>query len=379
LMIAFGYPSAHDPSAGIFFREHARAISLFNEIAVICCYSYPANLQLNFNIIKKFRFIDSYEEGIKTIRLEYPRISNKVDATISFLFSLFGVFRIRRRFKFDLIHAQNFFPSGVVGYLFGKLYGVKLIITEHSSNFEHTMRHFMRRKLINLVARNASQVIGVSEYLSKSINKYYPKLSINIIANPVDTERFSSIPMDDLDKTKKHILHISSLNQNKGVDYLVLAAKQLKHKRDDFTINIIGGEHVYLIKKYQDHVNSLNLNATIKILGRKCHDYIPDYLRNCDFFVLPSLRESFGVVLIEAMACGKPLVVTNCGGPTEIVNEKIGIIVPPGNVEELVAAINFMLDNFQKYDPVYIAQCARKKYSYREVGAAINRVYESAL
>lgn len=378
-MIAFGYPSAHDPSSGVFFREHARAARIFGDIAVICCYSYPVKSLLNFNIIKKFTYADSYEEGIRTVRLEYPRISNKVDAVISFLFSLIGVFRIRSKFKFDLIHAQNFFLSGVVGYFFCKLYKIKLIVSEHSSNFEHTMRHFMRRKLINLVAHNASRVIAVSKHLSESIKKFEPNLSINIIANPVDIERFSFMPREDLNKAQKNILHISSLNQNKGIDYLIFAAKKLKQKRSDFVINIIGGEHINLIKKYQNLASSLNLNSTIRILGRKCHEVIPDYLRNCDFFVLPSLRESFGVVLIEAMACGKPLIVTDCGGPTEIVNEKIGIIVPPGNVEELTAAIDYMLDNFLKYDPEYISQYAKNKFGYREVGAAIDKVYRSAL
>jgi len=379
LMIAFAYPSIYDPSLGVFFKEHARAVRIFNDVAVICCYSSPVKSQLGFNIVKKFRYIEKNEEGIRTIRLEYPRISNKVDATISFFFSLFAVFRIRRRFKFDLIHAQNFFPSGLIGYFFSKLYGIRFVITEHSSSFNHTMRHFIRRKLITLAAHKASQIIAVSMYLSNSINKYYPKLSINIIANPVDTEKFSYIPMEDSNRTKKHILHISSLNQNKGVDYLIFAAKELKHKRDDFIINIIGGEHLYLMKKCQDLVSSLNLNSTIKILGRKSHDDIPDYLKTCDFFVLPSLRESFGVVLIEAMACGKPLVITDSGGPTEIVDEKIGIIVPAGNVGELVGAINFMLNNFQKFDPEYIARYARNKYGYREIGAAITKVYESAL
>jgi len=377
LMLAYSYPSVHDPSSGVFFREQARAIGIFNDIVVICCYSFPIKSQTIFNIIKNYRCIDIIEEGIRTVRVEYPWVSNKIDAAISFIFPLFAIFRIRNQFKFDIFHAQNFFPAGLVGLLFCSFYKTKLVITEHSGNFDHTNRNFIRRIFIKLAMNYAARVIAVSRHLSSSIKKYNPKLAIDVIPNPVDTHKFSFVTKKISCKNQKKILHISSLNHNKGIDYLVVAAQKLKQKRSDFVINIIGGEDVNLIIKYQNIVNSLNLNYTIKILGRKSHDIIPDYLRNCDFFVLPSLRESFGVVLIEAMACGKPLVVTDCGGPSEIINEKIGIIVAPGNVEELTAAIDFMLDNFPKYDPVYISQHARDKFNYKEVGTAISRVYRN--
>jgi len=100
-------------------------------------------------------------------------------------------------------------------------------------------------------------------------------------------------------------------------------------------------------------------------------------MRECDFFVLPSFYENFGVVYIEAMACGKPVIATNAGGPKEIVNEDIGVLVPPKDVEALIKAIEYMLDNYQNYSTEKIAQYAKKRFSYEAIGKILDEVYKS--
>jgi L-malate glycosyltransferase len=102
-------------------------------------------------------------------------------------------------------------------------------------------------------------------------------------------------------------------------------------------------------------------------------------MRNCDFFVQPSLQETFGVVYIEAMACGKPVIATNAGGPEEIVSDETGILVPPEDVEALKEAINYMLDNHANYCSEKIAAYARERFSYETVGKLLDKVYESVL
>lgn len=100
-------------------------------------------------------------------------------------------------------------------------------------------------------------------------------------------------------------------------------------------------------------------------------------MQRCDFFVLPSLFETFGVTLIEAMACGKPVIASDIGGPKEIVTEKVGKLVPPGDSETLAEAVDYMLDHYREYDPEKIVQYVRQRYSYQAVGKECDRVYRS--
>jgi len=102
-------------------------------------------------------------------------------------------------------------------------------------------------------------------------------------------------------------------------------------------------------------------------------------MRNCDFFVLPSLYENFGVVYIEAMACGKPVIGTNAGGPVEIINKETGILVPPKDQESLINAINYMLDHYQEYSSEKISRYAKENFNYEVVGKKIDEIYRRAI
>ena len=93
--------------------------------------------------------------------------------------------------------------------------------------------------------------------------------------------------------------------------------------------------------------------------------------------VLPSLYETFGVTLIEAMASGLPVIATRCGGPEELVNKDTGILVEPDNCNALISAINYMIDNLQDYSPELISRYARERFSYKSVGRQFDKVYHT--
>ncbi len=106
---------------------------------------------------------------------------------------------------------------------------------------------------------------------------------------------------------------------------------------------------------------------------------IPGQLAAADLLVLPSLYDSFGIVLIEAMACGLPVVATRCGGPEEIVTPEVGELVAVGDAAALARGISAVLDRYSQYDRAAIRRQAEEKYDYRRLAACIARVYEEAL
>lgn len=148
---------------------------------------------------------------------------------------------------------------------------------------------------------------------------------------------------------------------------------QLKQKRKDFTLDIVVGDGLNR-KEYEELTKKLDLDKIIKFYRRQ-PEVVISFMRNCDFFVLPSLYENFGVVYIEAMACGKPVIGTSAGGPKEIITKETGILVPPKHIDSLTDAIDYMLDHYQDNLPEKISQYAKENFSYEVVGEKINKIY----
>lgn len=97
------------------------------------------------------------------------------------------------------------------------------------------------------------------------------------------------------------------------------------------------------------------------------------------FLVLPSIKETFGCVLIEAMACGKPVLATKSGGPNEFVNNNVGILVEPKNEKALEEGIDLIIKRYDTFDPEYIRKYVVDNYSYDIIGQKIRKVYDDIL
>ncbi len=142
-------------------------------------------------------------------------------------------------------------------------------------------------------------------------------------------------------------------------------------------MNIVGsGEKT---SEYKNLVKKLNLDKHVNFLGRKKKEEIAELMRKSTFFVLPSLWENLPCVIIEALSCGLPVVATRVGGIPEIINNKNGVLVKPSDSEELATAMEWMMDNFDKFSFAEIAKEAHKKYSYDTVGEKITKFYIKVL
>jgi glycosyltransferase involved in cell wall biosynthesis len=154
---------------------------------------------------------------------------------------------------------------------------------------------------------------------------------------------------------------------------LINAVKRLIDMNYNIILDVIGdGELAEQLKK---QVNSLGLERQINLLGARSNEEVAEYMQNCDLFVLPSFAESFGVVVIEAIACGKPVVSTYCGGPKDIITKEVGILIKPGDENALVEAIKYVLDNPQKYDAKKIRAYAEHKFDIDLVTSKIMELY----
>jgi glycosyltransferase involved in cell wall biosynthesis len=106
---------------------------------------------------------------------------------------------------------------------------------------------------------------------------------------------------------------------------------------------------------------------------------VRDWMQRCDFFVLPSLHETFGIVVGEAMACGKPVIATRCGGPEFIVSAESGIIVQPGDITGLREAMHLFITQPNRFDPEVIRESVKSRFGVEVFLARISKVYEEII
>ena len=225
----------------------------------------------------------------------------------------------------------------------------------------------------------AKAVLPVSEYLMRQIESYGIRNRFEIVPNVVNTGIF--YPPSSLNeggrKGIKHLLLAAVLGSPKGIPYLLEALSQLREERQDFILDIVGDGPNR--SEYEELTTKLGLDGIVKFHGLKTPEEVAEFMRGCDFYVQPSLWETFGIVYIEAMACGKPVVASKLPALEEIINEDTGILVPPGDVEALKSAIAYMLDNCHSYSAQKLARYARKRFSYETVARMLNEIYEDVM
>ncbi len=366
------YPSEAGSVAGVFVKEHAKAVALYHDITVL--YAYFGS---NRSFRKPFMVSDHIEDGIRTIRIacqwKVP-LSNY----LLYYYAIFVHFRklVKQDWRPDIIHA-HVFSAGLPAWLLSWVFNIPFVITEHWSGF--IRGKLRKRELIRarFVMRRASMVLPVSIHLKRHIEAYGIKGRFKVLPNLVDAGVFYPPPSHNKGNGKKNILSVTGLNPKKGIQYLLEALSQIKQQRQDFMLDIVGDGPNR--SDYEVLARELALDGIVKFCGLKPKDEIAPLMRSCDFFVQASLWETFGIVYVEAMACGKPVIACDIGGPNEIVIPEAGVLVPPGDADALAKAIEHMLDNYSSYSEGKISHYARSKFSYETVGRKLGEVYKAML
>jgi len=370
LFIARSYPSRKKPISGIFIKEHAKAISLYEDVVVITS-EYVSGLK---NV---YRINSNIEDRIQVMRVSYRKSPIPKTTYLIYIWGILSAFRIIRKegWKPDIIHA-HIYSEGVPALILKKLYGIPVVISEHFSSFPRKMiRGFEKIKAI-FALNNANLIITVSEDLIKHIKLYGIKNVFKVVPNTVDTKIFYP-STERKSRITKRLLLVASLIPVKGISYLLESLAILKKERNDFILNVVG-DGPYR-KQYKEYAYELGIKDKVNFHGLKTKEEIAQFMRNADIFVLPSVWENLPCVLIEAMASGLPIIASKIGGIPEIMNKKTGIIVPPKNKEALFSAISYMLNHTQDYSKDEIASYAKNNFSYEVVGKQFNNIYKKLL
>lgn len=371
LIIPSWYSTKDNPTNGSFFREQAHALKESGHNVIVAF----VEVRLFSKINKKERVEISDDNGIKTYRIvqgKLPKTGN-VGTAIAFRQGLKKIYReIIKEEKIDIVHLHSCIWGGIGGTYMSKKLKVPFIITEHSSYYGRFKVNFIESQLIKYTLKNADKVISVSSYLKGIVSKYY-KDDITIIPNMVDCNKFLSHKLNNKNTCDKFtFLSLCYLKKNKGVDILIKAfSKYFKDENVELIVAGDGPERDNLEKL----AVKLGVSDKVKFKGALSRDKVKKEMSNCDIFALTSRFETFGVVLIEALSSGKPVISTRNGGANDIVNDFNGVLVDVDNINELGKKMYYMYKNYNSYDSYRIRNDCINKYSKEVIIKKLSQIY----
>ena len=376
LIIPSWYPSKRSPINGIFFREQAVALSRGGHNVTLIDVSLHGRKDW-FNS-KNFRLTYQNDEGVHVYSLKIPSfaLTRFLPAHLFiFKFLLFFVFLklIKKGQKFDVIHAHSFCPAGYCASKLSEKYNIPLVVTEHFSGLIHAIPKKKESQLLTYTVSHCYKFICVSETLLKNVEKF-TNISDNLLVVPnIVSSLFS---YSDIKRTDNDFVFFSIgfLIDRKRFALTISCFNQAFKDCPNVKLRIAGSGELY--GTLQKQIDENNLTEKVQLLGQLKREQIKAELDNCDAFVLASAAETFGVVYIEAMACGKPVIATRNGGANDIVNETNGILIDIDNEEQLIKAFQEMYQNADKFNNRQISDNCYAKYSEKNIVEQLTKIYE---
>ncbi len=282
---------------------------------------------------------------------------------------------IQRYGKPDVIHAHNALYGGLLAEKVSKEYNIPYIVTEHSTAFARN--EIKNKKLLERaksVYENSKAVFAVSKPFSELLNNMFGITKVQPLPNVLDPY-LENLPIERKQSDSDFIfINIAELHPKKDHALLIKAFKGVLKEYPDTKL-WIGGDGE-LKEELKSLVAELGLEHSVKMLGPLNRQQVYECISQADCFVLSSKFETFGVVVIESMLFGKPVIVTRCGGPETLVDDKTGIIVEKEDEMALTNAMKQMVKNHTRYDNNYIRAQVIDKFGRKQFLQTMNEVYK---
>lgn len=365
------YPTPVDPSWGIFVREHARAAARHCEVEVLHSMG-PAALP------GPHWTLEQEHDPELTAGLTTYRTSSRgnASAAVAYATYIYGLFRAvlaigQRGFRPDILHAHGYDPGYPAAWI-GRVLRTPLVITEHYSAFPlGTLTRRQLRRARRAFGR-AEKVLPVSLALETAIRRHGIDASFEVVPNAVDSSVFFPASADGDGEGLHRFLFVGRLDPIKGLPTLLEAAAGLRSAPRGWRLDLVGDGPARAA--LQEQAAALSITDRVTFHGQQPKRVIAELMRSAASLVLPSQWENAPCVVIEAAACGLPVIATRVGGIPELVDEEVGELVSPGSVPELRQALQRSLDGAVTYDRAAIARRGRA-FDLEAVGSRLHAIY----
>lgn len=389
LIIPSTYPSPENQTRGIFYRDQALALhKVGHTVAVLVAPQIKSKKNFfqhgNLSFLK--RTIKTYNDhGIITISSKYwswlpfsflPVLQflniNKMQKEILEIFldytSQYGMP--------DIIHAHTAIWGGVLGAFLKERTNIPLILTEHSSGFRRKIYKEWQLDYAKKSFHSVDVILAVSNSLANTLYLLDQDLSVSVLGNIVSTDYFQPASQSFFSDSFI-ITSIGFLRSEKNFSLLIRAFGKAFKKDKTTVLNIVGDgiERNALEKLTQE----LNLEKQVKFLGHLKRARVRQVIQESHVIVSSSNIETFGVTLIEALSCGKPVIATRSGGPEDFVTPTNGLLVPVGDVQAMTNAMLKMRETWSKYDSGLIRANCIARFGEQTIVTHLEQIYRNEL
>lgn len=382
LVLPSWYPTAEAPLDGIYFAEQAQALQRHGlDVGVV----YPEMQSLrraSWSALRRaFRTRFRVEEGLPTLRRHgwnvFWRLPLRWPVRIRTARRLARRY-VRRRGRPDLIHAHSARWAGPAARHIGEALGVPYVITEHFSGFGREAVSDGLRQRARASFHGAAHVAAVSPTLKAALAErgLVAAERVRILPNLVDETVFT-LPPAPRTPPPFRFFALAHLHPWKGMDVLLHAFDRAFRNTPDVEL-VVGGDGPARAALEQT-AQALSTAARIRFAGALSRTAVRTMLWQANAFVHPSRHETFGVVLVEAMATGLPVVATACGGPEGFVTPEVGCLVPPGDPAALAHNMQTLYKTAPHYTPDAIRQHAVRRFGHEAFARRTRAFYRDAL
>jgi glycosyltransferase involved in cell wall biosynthesis len=375
------WPNELEPLAGDFIERYSKAASLYNNVVVIFVKKNPA---LPLGKVKLEEKI--YNNNLRAWVYYYPSIG-RFSRMLDVIYSNYWFIRLHRKglrtFKKKYgkpfgVQVNVSMKVGIIALMWRWFRNMRYIIVEGWTLFlpeaKPALRHKSRffRFMTRVVLKNASLLVTVSKHLGEMITQNVAKIPYRVIPRAFDSTIFYPSQLISMHE-KFRFIHISTLDYAKNIKEILLALKEVLKK--NYQVELI--VHAPPNKELNQLLQELQLEKNVILKGEVPQNELAESIRSSDALILFSLYETFGNVVIEAQACGLPVIASDYPVFNETIEDKKnGIIAKGKSSKALCDAMIELLNNKDKFDRNEISASVLQRYSFERIGKKLDDVYQ---
>jgi len=386
LHLARWYPNCFDPMAGLFIQRHAEAASHFCNNSVV--YVHPVEpiknsgiYQVEYDEIRSVNTICVYYSQPKT---KIPILKQTIKLYRFYKANSIGIKRvISEQGEFDLLHIHILTRLGLIGLYYKWFQNKPYLISEHWSRYLDTTGTFnglLRKTLTRWIVKKASFVTTVTKNLAIAM-KNHGLVNDNyvVLDNVVDSVFYQTEELSIEHKDKVTFINVTCFTDRaKNISGLLRVIKSMIDKRNNFTFILVGeGEDFEKMKAYASELGINNNHLVFKgLLEGKT---LVSEMANANLIVMFSNYENLPVVINESFVLGIPVVSTNVGGISEILNDSNGVLIKRKDERALEETLLNYLDGKLRFEKEAIRKEFSRRFSPEKIGLEIFELYQKAL
>lgn len=385
LFVPSWYPAHPDDVSGSFFREQALALRKHGmHVGVIA----PALRSLSSGpaaLAPPFGLKEELDAGIPTLRYHGVRAFSWNHALNMRFWERIGLETFNhycaRHGRPDLLHVQATIFGLSWAAAIHRRYAIPFVVTEHSSEFALGNVRPQLRQYLSTEIRAASRCLAVSTALCDRLSSLLPPGAgrrWEVMPNLVSARFAQAAAHHRQDPEGFTFLNVAGLHRNKGHHHLLAAVAIARRAGTPVLLRIAGdGPEAQALKRQAEE---LGISNCVRFLGSCSRERVAEELAQCDAFVLSSSYETFGVAVVEALMSGKPVVVTRCGGPQDIVVPgQDGLIVGKDDPQALASGMLTLIAQRESFDGGAIRRRCIDRFAEPAFARRHAEVYQAVL